>query len=349
MKPLKLTVPAQAKQTYHIVVDRNAIEEIAKLVKDIRDVDTCIVLYDKNIENVAEAISRSLGKCPMIAVPSGEQSKSLTQVSRIMEDMLLKGATRNSVLINVGGGMLTDLGGFIASVFMRGMRFVHVATSLLGMADASIGGKTGVDLGSMKNMIGTFAHPEAVIIDIDVLSSLPDEQLAEGLVEVVKMAAMVDSEFLGWLEENLHKVLDRDEQALTVCIQNAVRMKVEVVQKDEKDTGHRLWLNFGHTVGHAIEALSHFSVSHGKAVSIGMVCEMEMFNTKDKERVVALLEQLDMPTAIPLEYRTAELWEVMQNDKKVLGSDVRVAAPKSIGSGDVRTITFDEFKAARHD
>lgn len=349
MKPLKLTIPARPKESYPIVVDREAIEKIANLVQNLHKVDTCIVLYDKKVEKIAESISRSLNKCPMIAVPSGEHSKSLTQVGRIMEDLLLKDATRHSLLINVGGGMLTDLGGFVASVFMRGMRYIHVPTSLLGMADAAIGGKTGIDLGSMVNIIGTFSHPEAVIIDIDVLSSLPDTQLSEGLVEVVKMAAMVDHEFFGWLEENIDKVLDRDEQAINVCIQNAVRMKVEVVQKDEKDVGHRLWLNFGHTVGHAVEALSHFSISHGKAVSIGMVCEMNIANTEGYERVLKLLEQLDMPTSIPLEFRSAAMWDVMQNDKKTIGENVRIAVPKKIGTGDIQSITFDNFATARHE
>lgn len=347
MKKILLTPPRPQAQRCPIIVDSGALGEIPRLVGDMHDVDRCIVLYDVRLKEVAEAIVDALPDAHGIAVPSGEESKSLLQVERIAQDMLLKHVTRNSILINIGGGMLTDLGGFVASVFMRGIRFINVPTSLLGMMDAAIGGKTGVDLGPMKNMIGTITHPSAVVIDTDTLTSLPDEQLREGLVEVVKKAAILDAEFFGWLEENMDAVLDRKESALNVCIQNGARMKAEVVGKDDRDANHRLLLNFGHTVGHAVEAMSRFSLSHGKAVSIGMVCEMKVAETKEQERVVALLKQLDMPLDVPIIMKNDELWDIMKNDKKTVGDDVRIAIPTELGRGNVRSMTFAEFKQAR--
>ena len=347
MKKLTLTPPRPSAQRCPILVESGALERIPMLAKDMPNVDRCIVLYDIRLKKLAERVLKSLPEAAGIAVPSGEESKSFAQVERIAQDMLLKSATRQSVMVNIGGGMLTDLGGFIASVFMRGMRYINVPTSLLGMTDAGIGGKTGIDLGTVKNMIGTIWQPSAIVIDTDVLGSLPDPQLREGLVEVVKMAAIVDKEFFGWLEENMAYILDRDEKLMQVCIHNAARMKAEVVSKDDRDTNHRILLNFGHTVGHAVEALSRFSLSHGQAVSIGMNCEMELAKTKEKERVVELLEQLDMPLTIPVEMKNADLWEVMQNDKKNTGKEVRIAVPTTLGKGEVQTITFFDFKHAR--
>ena len=343
MKKLNFTAPACPQINYPIIVEPGAIDQLPTLIENLLDVDLVVVLYDKALESIANRIADLFSGAALIAVPSGEGSKSLLQVERIVQDMLIKQASRRSVVINVGGGVLTDIGGFVASIYMRGIRFIHVPTSLLCMTDAAIGGTTSVNIGPVKNMVGTVCHPEAIVIDTDVLAGLPDEMLSDGMVEVVKMAAILNSEFFGWLEENMERVLGREEKALNICIQNAVRMKTEAMTKCDLDDEVRLYLNFGHTVGHAIEALSKLSLSHGKAVSIGMVCEMKIADSADFDRIVHLLEELGMPLDIPLTMNTHQLWDIMLNDKKTVGGDVRIAVPDTIGSGSVRSINKTEF------
>ena len=346
MKKINFTAPARPQINYPIIVEQGALDKLPTLIENLHDVDRIIVLYDKALESIANRIAELFSEAALIAVPSGEESKLLLQVERIIQDMLIKKASRRSVLINVGGGVLTDIGGFIASVYMRGIRFIHVPTSLLCMTDAAIGGTTAINVGPVKNMIGTVYHPEAVVIDTDVLAGLPDEMLRDGMVEVVKMAAILDAEFFGWLEENIERVINREEEALNISIQNAARMKTEAMAKGDLDDEVRLYLNFGHTVGHAVETLSKLTISHGKAVSIGMVCEMKMAGSADSERIIRLLEELGMPLDIPLTMKTDQLWDIMLNDKKTVGGDVRIAIPDTIASGSVRSINKTEFTDA---
>jgi 3-dehydroquinate synthase len=343
MKNFTIAVKPQ-RERYRVIVGSGAIADLPGLVESLHDVDRVIVLYDKGVEGIASKISSDLGGSEAIAVPRGEESKSLQQVERIVQDLLLKRATRNSILICVGGGMITDLGGFIAGVYMRGIRHIQVPTTMMAMADAAIGGKNSVNLGSIKSIIGAYTHPEGVVVDVNILAGLPDEHLRCGLVEVVKMATVWDKEFFGWLEENLSRVINREDEAVRVCIENAVRMKSEVVAKGDENI--RMFFHFGHTVGLAVEALSLFSLPHGKAVSIGMVTEMEIAQVNERERVVKLLEILDVPTTIPVRTNPEKIWEVMLNDKKVKGDDVRIAVPKKLGQAELRTVTKKEFLEA---
>ena len=346
MPTLTLTPPSHSPQPYPIVIGKGVLNDLPAIMKKMDSVDHIVILYDRRIEELARKVASIVSTKHLLAVESGEQSKSLTELERLATELLNIGASRSTVLITVGGGMMTDLGGFLASIFMRGIRVIHVPTSMLAMVDAAIGGKTAVEVGMVKNVLGTIHHPWAIISDIDVLAKLPDTQLAEGIVEVVKEAAMLDEKTLNWLEEAMPKILARKEVELIRCIEEGARMKSVVVQADDRDASHRHFLNFGHTIGHAVEAYSKFSISHGKAVSIGMAYEMKIAATEGADRVIALLQLMKMPLRIPADFPPAELWKIMQNDKKKKAGVVRMFVPSTIGKGGPRSLSEKEFLAS---
>ncbi len=341
MSSITLTLPARSERSYPIIVERGAIDEIRTHLPT--DTDGIIILCDAALRSVADRVAKSVDAKGVIDVKSGEASKTLTETERLVGELLKIGATRKTVLINIGGGMLTDLGGFVAAVFMRGIRYIHVPTSMLCMTDAAVGGKTGVDLGETKNIIGAIHQPAAVICDIDLLHTLPDSALREGTVEAAKMAAMLNAEDFQWYEQNLDRILARDPDALTDCVVKAVQMKADVVSDDEHEHTRRMFLNFGHTVGHAVEALSKFAIPHGQAVAIGMRAEMLLAGCADTERMTDLLRRMDMPVTIPASMDREILWDLMRRDKKNIGGVVRMAVPTTIGSGEIQTIDHDAF------
>lgn len=330
-------------QEYPIIIEDDAIGQIPTLIKEQGDVDQVFILYDENLADLAEKIQGSIEGSQLISIESGEQSKCLDMVEEVAMGLTEAGASRKSLLICVGGGMMTDLGGFVASVYMRGIRFINVSTSLLGMCDAAIGGKTAIDLNHYKNLIGTTYHPIAIIIDLSVLATLPDHMLRCGIVEVIKKAMILDAEVFEWFEDNMETLLDRDLDVLRTCIEHAARMKVDVVESDEKEGHRRKFLNFGHTIGHAVEAYSQFQIAHGEAVSIGMVAEMKIDRTPNADRLIALLEKLHMPLQIPPNQDPGALWDIMLHDKKTVAGEVHIAVPTEIGNGHVRQISKEEF------
>lgn len=345
MRTLTVSISPRSAQSYPVVIGAGAIQKMGEYVP--KDADGVVVICDSAMAAVAKDAAKRVKAKGVIEVKSGEASKTLKETERIAAELLKLRASRKTVLICIGGGMLTDLGGFVASVYMRGIRHIAVPTTLLGMVDASVGGKTGVDLGSAKNIIGTIHHPLAIICDIDLLKTLPDPALRDGLTESIKMAAILDAKIFHWFEKALPKILKRDETLLTECVEHSVRMKADVVAGDERESGQRMFLNFGHTVGHAVEALSQFHISHGRAVSIGMVAEMRLAKTRETDRIVALLKQMDMPIEIPADQAMEALWSLMQSDKKNAGGEVRMAVPEPLGTGAIKTISKPDFLSLR--
>jgi len=346
VKEIHLTIPASPQRTCFIIVGSGALDELPHITGEL-EADLLMVLCDEGIAPLAGRVQELLPEAFFVPIPSGEASKSFSQVERIIEELVLCHASTQSVLINVGGGMVTDLGGFTASVFARGIRCVHVPTNLLGMADASIGGKTYVNVGKVKNMVGTLWYPSIVLTDTSFLQELPQHQLEEGLVEVLKVAALTNAEFFGWMEEHVDQCLARDPEVLEVCVQNAVQAKVDVLEQGAKDGHSSFLLNFGHTVGHAIEALSHFSLSHAEAVSIGMLIEMTVAGSEIRDRIAALLMRLSMPIDIPPGMQVRDIWEVILSDKNVRSDgDVRIAVPQSIGGHGILPMTKEQLLAA---
>lgn len=338
MKTIQIHPPAHQNPEYPVLIGKDLLSQIPTLIKNA---DCVVIVHDKRIEDLARKISALVKNAPMIAVASGEASKTMQEAERLCGEFLRAGLSRRSVVVAIGGGMLTDIAGFAVSVYQRGIKIIHVPTTMLAMVDAAVGGKTAVDLGNAKNMIGTIHQPAAIVMDIATLATLPKTALAEGLVETVKMAAMLDADAFAWMEKNLPAILTREETVLTECIARSVEMKAAVIEEDERETGRRMLLNFGHTVGHAVEALSEFAIPHGQAVSIGMVCEMRMTEMSEAGRVLKILKMMEMPTEIPATQKTDELWELMTKDKKNSDGVVRMAVPDAIGQGSVKTIAKD--------
>ncbi|HXF82058.1 MAG TPA: 3-dehydroquinate synthase [bacterium] len=276
----------------------------------------------------------------VLDVPVGESSKSLATVGALCARLARARLDRHSTLLTVGGGVIGDLGGFVAAIYMRGIRLVHVPTTLLAMVDSSIGGKTGVNHAGVKNLIGAFHQPSAVVADVRALRTLPERELRSGLAEVVKTAVIGDVELFEFLEENLPAVLRREPEALIEVIARCAAFKARVVEADEAERAERQILNYGHTLGHAVEAAAGFrGLTHGEAVAIGMALEarlaqrLGLASAAAVERQNALLARIGLPIKLGPVSRTA-VWRALALDKK--SRDGVLRWPVLVGIGSVR-------------
>src|SRR5262245_36247552 len=263
--------------------------------------DGVVVLHDASLPELAGRIARALGTNARLSIPGGEASKRLANVGDLARSARLAGATRRTALVAVGGGTICDLVGMLAAVLLRGVPFVACPTTTLAMCDAAIGGKNGVDHDGRKNELGTIRQPHLIAADVDWLQRLPDELYREGLVELVKKAAVLDAERFARLEQIAKPLAARDPGALIEAIDTAVAMKMAIVQEDETDQGRRRALNFGHTVGHAIESSAGGKLRHGTCVGLGMLIECRAAGVPAdvQARIAALLGTLGLPKTIP--------------------------------------------------
>ncbi|TWT76283.1 3-dehydroquinate synthase [Planctomycetes bacterium CA13] len=346
-------------RSYKIEIGTESIDTFSdSILASLGDLTHALVIADAAVENPwAMTIASSIAKqktpsgddirVNLIAVPSGETSKSIGQLDTLWQWMLESSADRRSVVIAIGGGVIGDLAGFAAATFTRGIRFIQVPTTLLAMVDSSVGGKTGINLPTAKNMVGAFWQPSLVLIDTSVLSTLPDRSYISGLGEVVKYGVIDDAPFFEWLEANAGKLLDRDDNAVRYAIAESCRSKANVVGEDERETsGRRAILNYGHTFAHAIEATAGYGqVLHGEAVAIGMqmaahlAIELELCDAELLKRQTALLKACGLPTTYAAADPDAML-PVMKRDKKVSHGNLRFVLPERIGSvtllGDIK-------------
>jgi 3-dehydroquinate synthase len=278
-----------------------------------------------------------------IEVPVGEESKSLVQFSRIQDSLVEHQLDRGSMLIALGGGVIGDLAGFAAAVYMRGIPYVQIPTTLQAQVDASVGGKTAINHPKGKNLIGAFHQPKLVVIDVDTLKTLPQRDIRAGLIEVIKMGVIRDEPLFERVEENLEAILNLDDTTLIEIISQACVNKAEIVAKDEKESRLRMVLNYGHTFGHALEAMTHYNrYRHGEAVSIGMNCaaqlatNLRMFSETDFQRQRALLKRAKLPITFPTDLTPEALCDAMYLDKKTLGGKLRLILPTRIGEVVIR-------------
>ena len=287
-----------------------------------------------------------------LLVPAGEQHKRLSTLERLCEDLAAHAADRDSLLIALGGGVIGDLCGFLAAVYMRGVRFVQVPTTLLAQVDSSVGGKTGVNLLAGKNLVGSFNHPLAVFADIDTLATLPPRELRAGLQESVKAGVIRDPALFDFMEQHADRILRGDADALQHVVEASVRMKAEVVGIDERENGLRMILNFGHTVGHAIEAATGYkALLHGEAIGWGMVTAVRlaqmrsMVTSADAERIIALVHRYsDLP---PFDASMQQLVALTGSDKKKRSGTLSFVLPVAIGRVEiVRDVTGTELSEA---
>ena len=329
--------------SYPLVVGTGLLDSIGKLLSPHAKSNKVLIVSDAFVKTrympvVLKSLEAAGLDVSTIEVPVGEESKSLVQFSRIQDSLVEHQLDRGSMLIALGGGVIGDLAGFAAAVYMRGIRYVQIPTTLQAQVDASVGGKTAINHPKGKNLIGAFHQPKSVIIDVDTLKTLPQRDIRAGLIEVIKMGVIRDKPLFERVEENLEAIFNLDDTTLIEIISQACVNKAEIVAKDEKESGLRMVLNYGHTFGHALEALTHYNrYRHGEAVSIGMNCAAQlaanlgMFSETDFQRQRTLLMRAKLPITFPSDLTPEALCDAMYLDKKTLGGKLRLILPTRIG------------------
>ena len=317
------------------IIKKGAINELVKYVNLNRKV---MIVADSGIPSQYIEIVKSQCAYPYVKrFPKGEESKNIEVYQDILNALVEAEFTRNDLVIALGGGVTTDLGGFAASSYMRGIEFVNIPTTLLAQVDASIGGKVGIDYKGYKNIVGAFHKPLKVIVDVNTLETLDDRLFLEGISEIIKMALTLDKEFYLYLES---LSLDEFKENIEYIVNKSISLKSIVVTSDKQESGLRRVLNYGHTVGHAIESLSNGKLLHGEAVSIGMTYVLD---DSIKERVINLLNRFSLPTSTTL--KVEDLLEVIKHDKKKVNTDkFIIIVCKEIGSFEFVEVTLEELK-----
>jgi 3-dehydroquinate synthase len=277
---------------------------------------------------------------------TGEENKTLKTAEKIYEWLIEYEADRSSFIVGIGGGIVCDVTGFVASTYMRGLKFGFVSTTLLSQVDASIGGKNGVNLHGYKNMIGVFNQPEFVICDFSLLKTLPEEEFRTGFAEIIKHACIRNTEMFDFIEKNFDKALKNDYNTIYRLVYDSLIIKGKVVENDEKETGERRILNFGHTFGHAIEKIS--GLSHGEAISIGMVIATKLSENKgylsqsESNRIINLLKTFKLPVKTNIDM--AEIIDALKKDKKREADEINFVLLKSIGNAIIEKIKISELE-----
>lgn len=312
--------------------------------------DDAIVLCDRAVAALAERLAGSIGARAVLPI-DGATDKRLDRVGELATQLLRLGATRGTALVAVGGGSTTDLVGFLASIWMRGVPLVLCPTTTLALCDAALGGKNGVDHEGRKNLLGRTRQPELVLGDPDWLATLPDAPFREGFVEVVKKAAVLDRARFAELERLAPYLHARRAPAVVEAIAMAVAMKMAVVQADEHEHDRRAWLNAGHTIGHALESLAAGALSHGQCVAIGLAAECraaaDVVPAAVTARIEALLRAIGVGTAVPDAFADpAALWTLATADKKVRQGRVPMVVPSAIGEGRIVELTPERLARA---
>ncbi|MFH1256548.1 MAG: 3-dehydroquinate synthase [Candidatus Diapherotrites archaeon] len=343
MKKVRVKLRGKFDSSYEIVIGRNLLKKIPAELKKKKYGNRYAIITDSNVgKKIGKKFAGEMKgiklACELIVFPAGEKHKTLVTVEKLQEKMLAKGFDRKDCIIALGGGVTGDLAGFCAATFMRGIPFVQVPTTLLAMVDSSIGGKTGVDIKGGKNFSGAFYQPKKVFIDVSLLKNLPEKELRNGLSEVVKHAIIADERLFSFLESNVKNILKRDEAVLEKIIAKNCAIKAEVVEKDEKEENLRRILNFGHTIGHAIESATGFKkFSHGEAVAIGLhaealVAEMvSCLSWVSGLRIRVLLEEFGLNTTLHKGISAKKILAEMKHDKKAIGGKVKFVLPQKIG------------------
>ncbi len=332
--------------TKHIDVtggSRVYIGKLEELLEELLPQKRVIIISDSCIDRTHHDI---IAQREHILIGQGEQAKSLLTLDAIYRKLIDLGADRSTFILGIGGGIVTDITGFVASTYMRGVEFGFVTTTLLGSVDASVGGKNGVNVGGFKNMVGVFSQPKFIICDVALLHTLPAREFRAGLAEVVKTAILGDAELFEMLEKTSFEELRNDDTLLEEVILHSVQVKASVVAEDECESGRRRILNLGHTLAHAIEKCTS-KLSHGEAVAVGLyhitksaVVQGLLSNT-DADRILALIEQYGFDTALPVERKL--LIKAAMGDKKRIGDTLHIIYPTSIGNVTQKIVNFKEL------
>jgi 3-dehydroquinate synthase len=324
---------------------RVVVGSVGELLPRLLPKKRVVVISDTNIDRHYHSL---LANYDHILIGLGESSKTLHTVDAIYRRFIELGVDRSCFVLGIGGGIVTDIAGFVASTYMRGVEFGFISCSLLGQVDASVGGKNGVNVDGYKNMVGTFTQPRFVICDVGLLQTLSPREFRTGLAEVIKSAIIADAQLFEMLEGCDFSQLMGDRALLTQIVYRAIKVKADIVERDERESGDRRLLNLGHTLAHAIEKCSS-KMNHGEAVAVGLVMIADMATRQgllaqgDRERIVALLERAGFTLEPPVEVRT--LLKDVKKDKKAEGDNINIVMPCTIGRCEVVKMCVTEFKA----
>lgn len=334
------------KKPYDIIIGKGILNIIPERIKEITKAKTAVIITDDNVDKlysgkISELLENSGFKTLKFVFPHGETNKTMKTICEILEFMAENKVTRSDVIVALGGGIVGDVSGFAASCYLRGIDFIQVPTTFLAAIDSSVGGKTGVNLSSGKNLAGAFYQPRLVVCDIEMFETLPEENFKEGVAEAIKYGVICDRELFDTLSES-------DRWDIESAIERCVSIKAQIVSEDEFDTGKRQLLNFGHTIGHAIEKVTDFKISHGSAVGIGMAIISKISDSLGWSKIstypeiLKCLEKNKIPTETTA--TNEELLSAMVNDKKRSGDTINLVIPEKIGNCVLRSIPVSELE-----
>jgi 3-dehydroquinate synthase len=336
-------VPLGAR-SYDIKIAGGLLAELGRECGQLKLARRCAVISDSNVsphyaQLAVNALSAAGFEPGTITVPAGETAKSVKTVHACYDQLASQRLERNSFIVALGGGVVGDLAGFVAATYLRGVGFIQIPTTLLAQVDSSVGGKVGVNLKSGKNLVGAFYQPRLVLCDLDTLKTLPDREYRSGLAEIIKYGIIYDPALFIELERVFPRLLARDTAVLSKVIARCCEIKAEVVQQDEMENGLRAILNYGHTIGHALEAISHYGrYLHGEAISIGQVAASKLSSkilglpNDEVQRIVNLFQMAGLPTTVRLTaHQREKLLAAMRLDKKVVGGEIKFVLARGIG------------------
>lgn len=339
---MKIIDVSLTDKNYQIYIGSDLLRQFGYQLRQVVDGDRVVMVTNPVVNRLyGNLLKQSLlnygFEVTVLEIPEGEEQKSLQNVSKLYSELSNCNAERSTPILALGGGITGDLTGFVAATYLRGVPFIQIPTTLLAQVDSSIGGKVAVNYNQFKNKIGAFYQPKLVVSDIVTLHTLPAREFASGMAEIIKHAVIWDKNLFDYIEENLDRIKAfNDNVVVEELVFRAIKIKAKIIEQDEKDLDLRNILNYGHTIGHAIETLSEFKLKHGEAVAIGMVAagrisnKMGMLSKKDLYRMKDVLEKTGLVTKAP-EVDIAQLIEIMKHDKKVLAGKIRFVLLNSIG------------------
>jgi 3-dehydroquinate synthase len=353
---LKIHLPETPARISDVIISEGLLNELPEIVESQLGDRTAYWVWDENVWNLWQAPLREMGwprfeNGQLILFPASEGNKRLSSLEWLARQLAQAGADRQSALVAVGGGVTGDVVGFLASVYMRGIPHFHIPTTLLAQVDSSIGGKTGVDLPEGKNLIGTFCQAQTIWMDPGFLETLPDEELRQGMAEVIKTAMIGDEVLWKYLESYSDAIKRRESEALLRVISACCILKAKVVESDEKEAGYRRVLNLGHTVGHALERLSDYEIRHGDAVAMGLVAATTLAvrlgktSKTDLARLERLCSEWSLPVRLPRTFSPEAVLTALKTDKKRMKGTLHFILPVGIGEVlDTEDLDLEDLK-----
>lgn len=338
MKTVQVKLHEELNKSYKILIENGLTSKLHQYLKKMKLGQKYAIITDSKVRKLygnplLRLLQKNGIKCDIFSFPQGEKSKTISTVEKLGEEMIKAGFDRKDAIIALGGGVVGDIAGFLSAIYMRGIPYIQIPTTLLAMVDSSVGGKTGVDMKGGKNLLGTFTQPKAVFIDQSQLNTLSQKQIRSGLAEVIKCGVIADEKFFNFIENNLQKILELDEKSINKVITESVKIKARIVEEDEKESGKRMHLNYGHTYGHAIEKNSGYKLLHGFAISIGMVIANKiaikkgLLKEEDHKRIRELLKAAGLPIVTMKKPTKRDL----MSDKKRQGDFINFVLPTTIG------------------